>query len=233
MISHAYISGLPFSSLTTPGLEFVSNSSCTCSKRLQEITNSLRQVSRTIATHFQPKHFISDSIYITEREVVSLLAPRAFSHRCSYSPINEPCLLAAFIFIYVFLRDFPLSSPLFQSITERLAASLFESDTTINMWEEDMYPMLLWVLVIGVIVSEGRCERDRFVKELGGVCAVLGVSILAEFEDVLKRIAWLDVQSATRSSRLLSIIWDNVQVVQGGEMVDVVEDRTMDVMAGF
>ena len=82
------------------------------------------------------------------------------------------------------------------------------------MWEDDMYPMLLWVLVVGAMVSEGRRERELFVKELGGVCAVLGVSTFAELGEALKKVVWLDIHSAVRSSPFLRVIWEEVQLAR-------------------
>ena len=121
---------------------------------------------------------------------------------------------------------------------ERLAASLFDEDEDgrIEGWSEDNYPMLLWVLVIGSLVSEGRCERDRFVAELKRVCTVGGVRRFEDFETGLRRSAWLErkaLESIVRATPFLRTLWGEVQRVGVGSEVDVAMMGAMDLMGGF
>lgn len=110
-------------------------------------------------------------------------------------------------------------------------SSLFdgmEDDKIEDWWNEDGFPMLSWVLVIGALVTEERCERERFVAKLRGVCTVLGVRTFEDLMERLKMIAWLDIESAVRSGPLLRVLWNEVQLVG-----DVVIDGMVDVMGGF
>jgi hypothetical protein len=83
------------------------------------------------------------------------------------------------------------------------------------------------------MVSEDRCERGRFVVELGKVCKVLEVSTYAEFEEALKGIVWLEAKSAARCSSFLSVLWGEVQLLGVGEVSDISVDGIFDVTAGF
>jgi hypothetical protein len=201
----------------------ISNGSCSCDKALPEVLTSLRQLSNTVSHEDQPKRLIVDEIYAVERRLVTLLSFNfAKTQPCPSQSVNQPAFLACVIYIYIFLRDFPLRSPLFGHLVERLSLCLFDRDDG-GLWQEKDYPMLLWILVIGALVSEGRCERDRFMGDLRKVCVVLGVKKFDEFEGCLKGIAWLErrvLESAVRSSNFLNVLWVDVEFGGVGEMVD-------------
>lgn len=121
---------------------------------------------------------------------------------------------------------------------ERLAANLFhgDEDGRIEGWSEDNYLMLLWVLVIGALVSEGRCERDTFVAELKRVCEVEEVRGFEDFEAGLRHGAWLErnaLESVVRETPFLRTLWGEVQRVGIGSEVDVAMMGAMDLMGGF
>lgn len=103
-------------------------------------------------------------------------------------------------------------------------------------WTEDRYQMLLWVLVIGALVSEGSCERDRFVVELKRVCGVQGVDGFEDFEKELQNSAWLErkaLDSPVRATPFLRTLWNEVQLVGVGQEIDVAMMGMMDLVGGL
>ena len=212
---------------------------CSCDKARVEILHSLRNLSNTVSNEQRPKMLIVDEIYLVERRLVVLLAsdpPTRHSPSCH--SVNQPIFIACLIYIYAFLRDFPVRSPLFGNLVQRLTAGLFgqTEEGGFNSWSGDMYPTLLWVLVIGALVSEGRCERDRFVLELKRVCEVEGVVGLEDFEAGLRNSAWLTrkaLESTIRATPFLRTLWDEVQSFGVGSQLDVAMMGTMDLIGGF
>ena len=226
----------PFTSRTPSPAFRPSSTSCGCDKTLSKIISSLCSLSNIVSNEQNPKLLIVDKIYLIERQVVILLAD---SHSPSCSPVNQAAFIACLIYIYIFLRDFPLRSPLFGNLVERLAATLFddaEEERVHVEWTEDRYQMLLWVLVIGALVSEGSCERDRFVVELKRVCGVQGVDGFEDFEKELQNSAWLErkaLDSPVRATPFLRTLWNEVQLVGVGQEIDVAMMGMMDLVGGL
>jgi hypothetical protein len=183
---------------------------------------------------------IVDEIYLVERRLVVLLSDSApGSHLPSCHSVYQPSFVACLIYIYIFLRDFPLRSPLFGNLVERLASSLFDGDYEgiVNAaWDQVGYPTLLWILVVGALVSEGRCERDRFVGELKKVCEAEGVKGFEDFEKGLRNSAWLErkaLESTVRATPFLRMLWNEVQLIGVGQEADVAMMGVMDLIGGF
>jgi hypothetical protein len=131
-----------------------------------------------------------------DREVTEEQA-EAYTYRKSRADaasILEGLLAATLIFVYAALRALPTNAKLFTILLHRLRIALDRPGTlVIEVWKrENNVNMLVWVLVVGCSVAPLE-SRTWWVAVLAEVCGEMDITSRVGLEDVLKRVAWIDV----------------------------------------
>jgi hypothetical protein len=195
----------------------VSLTPCSCERHLTQIIVDLRKLSDRPPINALDGS-ITDHLYLVERRLVLLLnSPNMSDHFPSCCSLIRPSFIAAVMYIYCCLRDFPLPAPLFDAFVARLSGALFDGYPG-QAWERSSYSMLHWVLAVGAMAASGRAARCRFVAELERISDALGVRTFVGFVGALRRIVWSE-----RSTDTLKSVWGEVlELRQGqGQMVGV------------
>ncbi|PVH83944.1 hypothetical protein DL98DRAFT_652034 [Cadophora sp. DSE1049] len=184
---------------------------CTCSTQFSSVLSSLRRISSQSHLEADITGTLSDSIYLAERHLFYLLKhardfPTLHSPTCS--SLGSACFIAAQMYLYHTLRDYPFEVPVFQTFLQRLNTQLWDQLTgEVNLMWEGKEQMLLWVLSLGALASSGDgMMRGRYVREIHGVCNVLGVVSLEGFVALLNGVVWRD---AERDLNLVAL-WNEV-----------------------
>lgn len=189
--------------LPTPGAP------CTCSDDYRRVLELLRSVSNLANIKTDVTGCLSDNIYIAERHLFFLLEnarkfPTIHSPICT--SIGSSCFIAAQIYLYRTLRDFPHHTPIFGMFIERLNAKFWKTDLR-QLWE-GKEQMLLWVLAVGALAAFGKGPSQyRYVAELNSVCAFLGIMSLQGFVAEVKNVVWRDAEKDAE----LEMLWDEMQ----------------------
>jgi len=201
--------------------------------QLMEIFVSLRSLSCVLTGPFSRRNIAIDEIYFLERCVVVLLAetnptvhPVSNLSSDEQNPLLEyrrttyQILLAAQMYIYLFLRDTLVPSPIFSVLVSRLSFSLYSSegesrlreawqkmDSNDNRENDNENEILFWALVLGALAAEGREERRRFGTHLRRLCNLFRIRTFTEFVEKLQKTAWIEKKV---DDKLLEL-WSEVQ----------------------
>ncbi|KAK0113474.1 hypothetical protein ONS96_014338 [Cadophora gregata f. sp. sojae] len=189
----------------------LSEPACTCSAQFSSVLGSLRSISSQSHLESDITGTLSDSIYLVERHLFYLLKhTRDFPglHSPTCSSLGQTCFVAAQMYLYHTLRDYPFEVPVFQMFLQRLNAQLWDPITfDVNLMWEGKEQMLLWVLSLGALASRGiEMMRARYVREMERVCNTLGAVDLEGFIALLNGVVWRD---AGRDLNLVAL-WNEV-----------------------
>ena len=106
------------------------------------------------------------------------------------SRIYGSCRLAAYLYLYLVLRELPTSAVIVQTILKRLEGILEKAKGDIlTMWREDQH-LFLWILYMGAIASIGSSERGFFVQILRRMIMQMGLHTMEAFTGALKEVLW-------------------------------------------
>lgn len=184
-----------------------------CNLRLTEILVNLQTLSDNRPINALDG-FISDDLYLVERRLVVLITSfNDRDHRQCCHSTNKANFLAALIYLYTCLRDFPVQAPLFDFFVASLEKALFSPSYNEN-WKEDSYSILLWVLATGALAAEGRLARSRFVKGLSSVFKKMGIVSCQEFVDTVRSIVCTKRKELQRQVALRAL-WCECEVSMG------------------
>lgn len=164
---------------------------------LVKIFQQMRQLSGFVsASNISNKKALiasfSERVFILERQLLLLsVSDDPLTTSAMESFINGACRNAAFIYIYVALREVPLGGHLYSTFVGRLRSAL-DGTGFMLVWSNTHPTMLLWVLVIGGMAAIGRPERSWFVSQLVGVCMILKLQSLQGMKRILRDITWVE-----------------------------------------
>lgn len=180
---------------------------CDCDPQLTEIMVDLQSLSDNPPINALDG-LISDKLYLVERRLVMLIVSFDDGIHTSYCRSDsKACFLAALIYLYTCLRDYPTQAPLFDSFTTTLAEALF-SPSYSQDWAESRYSMLLWVLTTGALTAEGRPERTKFARELARLMTKKGIASFYEFVASAREILWIERRDERREAAWRSLWWE-------------------------
>ncbi|KAH7379836.1 hypothetical protein BKA64DRAFT_749989 [Cadophora sp. MPI-SDFR-AT-0126] len=184
---------------------------CTCSTQFSTILSSLRSISSQSHLEADITGTLSDNIYLAERHLLYLLKhardfPSMHSRTCS--SLGAACFIAAQMYLYHTLRDYPFEVPVFQMFLQRLNIQLWDQTTgEVNSMWEGKEQMLLWVLSLGALANRGDgMMKARYVREIQRICHTLGVVRLESLVALLSGVVWRD---AERDLNLVAL-WNEV-----------------------
>jgi hypothetical protein len=163
----------------------------------------------------------SERVYMLERQLLLLsVSGDPLSTSPLESFINGSCRSAAFIYIYVALREVPIGGHLYSTFIERLRSALDHSGFVLA-WSNAHPSTLLWVLVIGGMAAIGRPERFWFVSQLAGVCMILKLQTLQDMKHIVRDIAWVE----GLYDGLMKTLWTEIEVQLGSGIIGKRKDR--------
>jgi hypothetical protein len=98
--------------------------------------------------------------------------------------------IAGNIFLCLYLRELPLSSPVFDYLLDCLVRALAETNSERNI---QWYPprFLLWLLFIGGAAAEDRARRAWFIEQIPAVQAQLRLETWDEVIAVLSKFPFV------------------------------------------
>lgn len=106
------------------------------------------------------------------------------------SHIYGSCRLAAYLYLYIVLRELPASAMIVQAVVGRLKGILDTSCANLLvLWNEDQH-LFLWILYMGAAASTGPVEREFFVKVLRRLTVRMGLDTSEAFSGALKEVLW-------------------------------------------
>jgi hypothetical protein len=177
---------------------------------MSEIFQVLRMLSiimskPSIATIDQA--MFTRGVYITEYKLLivldqtDVLDNEIVLNRNSH--IYGSCRLAAYLYLYIALRELPVAAAINRTLVKRLKSILegVKGDLLV-LWKEDQH-LLLWILFMGSIASWNTPDRGYFVGVMRRLVKEMGVETLERFTGVLKEVLWLrefDNKRCTSSS---------------------------------
>jgi len=180
---------------------------CNCETQLTDIIADLQTLSDNPPINALDG-LISDNLYLVERRLVVLITSFSESNHKSYChSVSKACFLAALIYLYSCLRDYPVQAPLFDSFVTSLREALFSSGYEQD-WQPNNYSLLVWILTAGALNAVGRPERSRFVHELADIVKKMGITRFQEFADTARRIVWIDREDVRREAAWRSLWWE-------------------------
>jgi hypothetical protein len=100
--------------------------------------------------------------------------------------------LAAYLYLYMALRELPRTTMINYTLARRLKGVL-ESNSAdlLVVWKDDLH-LLLWILFTGGVATLGADERSYFVGNLRRMVSHMGLDTLEAFRDALKEVLWLN-----------------------------------------
>ncbi|KAH7399808.1 fungal-specific transcription factor domain-containing protein [Cadophora sp. MPI-SDFR-AT-0126] len=156
----------------------------------------------------------SNAIYNLEYDLLLLNEPFSAFSDVLDSTIQVktlPLRTAAHIYLWLAIREIPLTSELIHRMVQRLQESLVG---TLSQWwtgtRESMI-WLLWILFVGGIAAMGREERMWFVQEMSGICRTLGISD----NDTLRNSLYLVLWQEEFCGEKLELLWLDVVPLLG------------------
>lgn len=101
--------------------------------------------------------------------------------------------MAAYVYLYLILRELPIKSQLFYRLTQRLREALEMQN--VEWWNstQDRQRWMLWVLFLGYAASSEWPEKWWFVERMEPLGAVLMVWTKDELRSALKGVLWQDL----------------------------------------
>ena len=115
----------------------------------------------------------------------------------SFSNLDRGCRLAALIYTNTLTREAP-----FQPVNSRLLSLELKSALGKTHLNEQNGTVLLWVLVLGAMVSSGTLERSFFRTKLWNLLDSLHISSWPQIHQSIRQIAWIDKVHEPLSSEL-------------------------------
>jgi Fungal specific transcription factor domain len=106
------------------------------------------------------------------------------------SHIYGSCRLAAYLYLYIVLRELPISAVIVQTVLKRLKGILESANADLLiLWTEDQH-LFLWILYMGAVASIEAVEREFFVKVLRRLVGHMGLMTIEGFTAALKEVLW-------------------------------------------
>jgi hypothetical protein len=106
------------------------------------------------------------------------------------SHIYGSCRLAAYLYLYMVLRELPASAVMLQTMLKRMKGILEKANgDLLTMWREDQH-LFLWILYMGAIASIAPPERSFFVTVLKRLISKMGLYTMEAFTSALKEVLW-------------------------------------------
>ena len=172
----------------------------------------------------EAQHLFTRGLYITEYKLLVVLdqnepdeedVPIVIDRS---SHIYGSCRLAAYLYLYLILREMPPSAEINKTLVLRLK-TLLESNhkNLLSVWRDDLY-LLLWIATVGSMAARLLPEAEYFVEILTKVVQSLGLQTMDGFKDVIGQIVWIEDYCREATS---SYLWDRIKPGASSESAKV------------
>ncbi len=154
-----------------------------------------------------PQSLLNDQIGIVEKFIDSLVH---FTLRFQGTTIDGKqtnssfCILAGYIYLYIFLRKIPAESSIYMWMTTLLRQDFNRLDPQVLGY----FPseLLFWVLFVGGLVASNKNDQDWFTEKLGEVSKKLELKSLRDVRKCLKKLSWVVSNEGVRCQ----VLWDKI-----------------------
>jgi hypothetical protein len=164
---------------------------------VSDILQTLRLLSHLMSRpSIDAKHQVmfSRGLYLTEYKLLVMLDQKAEDELIPMnrnSHVYGSVRLAAYLYLYMALRELPRSTMINYTLARRLKGILERSNADLVLvWRDDLH-LLLWILFIGAVATFGTEERGFFVSYLSRMQHHMGLVSLEGFQAALKEVLWL------------------------------------------
>jgi hypothetical protein len=134
-------------------------------------------------------------LYITEYKLLVILDQTTeddFIPLDRNSHIYGSTRLAAYLYLYMALRELPRTTMINYTLARRLKGILEGNNADLLVvWKDDLF-LLLWISFIGGAATLGADERVYFVGILKQLVFHMGLHTLERFSAVLREVLWLN-----------------------------------------
>jgi hypothetical protein len=134
-------------------------------------------------------------LYITEYKLLIVLDQNSeddFIPLDRNSHLYGSTRLAAYLYLYMALRELPRTTMINYTLARRLKGVLERNSADLLVvWKDDLH-LLLWILFIGGAATLGSEERGYFVANLGRVITRMNLDTRDTFSGALKEVLWLN-----------------------------------------
>jgi len=150
-----------------------------------------------------------DLLELLERRLIAILQDERLASLSQSTAIYPLFANAAIIHCYVFMHDTAKSLPLIQLVSNRMR-DVLESVSLpfLNL----QYPeMMLWILIMGGIVTSESPEPNWYAKQVAELCLTLGVHGGTQVASMLDEFIWSELYR----SPMTAAFWNDVGKFQG------------------
>lgn len=114
------------------------------------------------------------------------------------STIYGSCRLAAYLYLYVWLREVPRTAVIVRKLATRLQIVLRGGGKDLlGVWKEDL-GLLCWIAVMGLLVTVGLNNREEvedgkyFIEILRKSKRPLGMEGVEDLRAILREVLWME-----------------------------------------
>jgi hypothetical protein len=184
---------------------------------MTEIFQVMRLLSiriHTLPTEIDQRAVFDRGLYMSEYKLLIVLDSQddlneGVAVPCRTSHIYGSCRLAAYLYLYIVLREVPASAIIVQTVLKRLKGILGSANgDLLTIWSEDQH-LFLWILYMGAVASIGASEREFFVTVLRRLSVQMGLHSIKSFTCAVKEVLWEPV-FCERGSRT-RCLWAELQ----------------------
>jgi len=104
------------------------------------------------------------------------------------SHIYGSCRLAAYLYLYLMLREIPRTAEINYTLARRLKDVLDSNKADLLVfWKDDLY-LLLWIVTMGAVVTKGSSEGNYFLGLLNQLKEALTLESFETYKRDLSKI---------------------------------------------
>jgi hypothetical protein len=151
--------------------------------------------THTLPSEVAERGMFDRGLYISEYKLLVVLdasddsdygivVPNRNSH------IYGSCRLAAYLYLYIVLRELPVSAVIVQTVAQRLKGILEKASADLLiLWKVDQH-LFLWILYMGAVATVEAAEREFFVGVLRRLVVQMQLDTMDAFTGALKEVLW-------------------------------------------
>lgn len=182
---------------------------------INSIFRSLRRLSIAFCPEYDARldgTSMSSQIYSVEYDLLTLqnINLEALSPSEYLSSNSVLMNIAAYIYLYLILRELPVRSKIFHTLFQRLRDSLEMQDKEWWKLTPERQRWLLWVIFMGYGAASEWDEKWLFVEKMEPLGATLKLKRKEELRSAFQGIIWHD-----RCEEFLEKLWNDVTHREG------------------
>lgn len=164
---------------------------------INSIFRSLRRLSIAFCPEYDARldgTSMSNQVYSVEYDLLTLqnINLEALSPNDYLSSSSVLMNIAAYMYLYLVLRELPPRSKLFRTLSQRLRDSLEMQDGEWWKFTPERQHWLLWVVFMGYGAASEWDEKWWFVEKMEPLRAALKLSTKEDLRSAFKGIIWHD-----------------------------------------